>query len=450
MRTKTLDTHESKPKTSKNSNKIRLITHSQFNLYKISQRWIKNKSFCLILFITIGLIFFEFNLIPKNLALDEVEFTKLSLSLRNIPYTPYSQYATGHPTLYFYILLFSFKVLGITNLALRLPAAVFGLGDAILFYLISKDLFKDERTVFLASLSFVTSRWFFSFARFAFEATFLLFLELFSILLLQKTLQEKRYKKIYLIGTSFFSAAAFNSYGPGRIFFLVPFITLLLFAQKERRVKYLFIFTSLFLLFTLPLNYYFLSHQSFDKRAYQEVFIFSKNLSLKEKVNFFTQNAYKYTQMFLYRGDPNGRHNYPLKAALNPILSLAFLIGLSISIKHIKKKENTIFILLFFISLLPAFLTYPWENPNMLRTYVVLPSVFYFIGIFINNSLKKIKTSFTLLLLIIMISSIYEVRTYFKYQKSVFKQSFKINTNLHHLWITRDIFLNHKKILKKY
>jgi len=40
------------------------------------------------------LIFYRFTDIPKYLSFDEVEFTKLALSLDNKPYIPYSQLAT--------------------------------------------------------------------------------------------------------------------------------------------------------------------------------------------------------------------------------------------------------------------------------------------------------------------------------------------------------------------
>lgn len=75
--------------------------------------------------IAVFLVFYQFTFIPKYLAFDEVEFTKLALSLDGKPYSPYSQLATGHSTMYFYILLTSIKTFGINVFALRFPAAVF-------------------------------------------------------------------------------------------------------------------------------------------------------------------------------------------------------------------------------------------------------------------------------------------------------------------------------------
>src|SRR3989338_3812508 len=86
-------------------------------------------------------IFYRFVDIPKYLAFDEVEFAKLALSLQNRPYTPYSSLATGHSTLYFYILLASLKTFGINVFALRFPAAIFGILSVMMFYLIIQNIY---------------------------------------------------------------------------------------------------------------------------------------------------------------------------------------------------------------------------------------------------------------------------------------------------------------------
>src|SRR3989338_6060412 len=132
------------------------------------------------------LIFYRFADIPKYLAFDEVEFTKLALSLDNKPYIPYSQLATGHSTLYFYILLCSLKTFGINTFALRFPAAIFGILSVIIFYLIMQNIYQKNKILntkylILNTLILLSSRWFLNFSRFSFEATFLLFLELVSI-----------------------------------------------------------------------------------------------------------------------------------------------------------------------------------------------------------------------------------------------------------------------------
>src|SRR3990167_1496621 len=222
----------------------------------------------ILLLVSSFIIFFQFNQVPKKLSWDEVEFARLALSLKNQTYTPYSQLATGHSTLYFYILLTSIYIFGLTNFALRFPSALFGILNIMIFYLISRIVFakisyfpdhflKHKSLIlikslipFFLSLILISSRWYFNFARFSFEATFLLFLELTSIYFFlkfallsfwqAKRVQNRSLKQrfrssrndniIFLVLSAVFSGFAFLSYYPGRIFFLLPLIFLVFYS----------------------------------------------------------------------------------------------------------------------------------------------------------------------------------------------------------------------------
>src|SRR5947207_1925865 len=103
-----------------------------------------NRNYFSIIFlfiISILVVFYKFNQIPQNLAFDETELAKVALSLDHKSYTPFSTLADGHATVYFYILLFFLKTLGISSFALRLPAAICGVINTIIFYLIMEKIF---------------------------------------------------------------------------------------------------------------------------------------------------------------------------------------------------------------------------------------------------------------------------------------------------------------------
>jgi len=409
----------------------------------------------LLIIISAFLIFFRSD-IPKYLSFDEVEFTKLALSLNNKPYIPYSQLATGHSTLYFYILLSSLKTFGINTFALRFPAAIFGILSIVFFYLIVKKIFHQFNNItvnallpFFLALILLTSRWFLNFSRFSFEATFLLFLELISIYFLISFWQNKKYQNIFLIVSGLFAGLAFLSYTPGRIFFLLPLSFIILpFPRRQESSVYgspirsgmihILLFLIPFVIIITPLSNYLINNK--DIRVDQQFFLKNNEMTVAEKASGLWKNISSTSLMFLVKGDMNGRHNYPSKPALNPILGILFIVGLIISIKNYKNFYNNFFLIYFFISLFPALMTYPWENPNMLRTYTVLPSVIYFIGnsiyylrtivtrLSLNNKLKyPILVSFYLILIF---SCVYELRTYFKYQSTVFNQAFEIKLPL--------------------
>jgi 4-amino-4-deoxy-L-arabinose transferase-like glycosyltransferase len=417
------------------------------------------------------IICYKFNLIPKNLCYDEVEFAKLALSLDNIRYIPYSTLATGHSTLYFYIILFSFKIFGITNFALRFPSALFGLANVIMLYLIMRKIYYKNNNLqivlsnkvkksnleslianslpLVITIIFLTARWYFNFARFSFEVTFLLFLELTSIYFLIRYIKSK--KLIDILFTGLFTGLAFNSYSPGRIFFILPLLILVSLWNSsllrlrwisDLPIKQLTLGFLIFFLTLLPLCSYLLTKP--DIRFEQQFFINNSNESLQRKIEFLWSNIKNTALMFNIKGDINGRHNYPGKPALNPVLGLFFIGGLIISLKNYKNFYNQFFLLYFIISLLPTLFTYPWENPNMLRTFTVIPSVIYLVGLSIKFFLRDLKLKGTykqylilIMLLMLFLSSAYEIRTYFKYQVRVFDTAFEVRKDLKN-------YLNHR------
>lgn len=399
----------------------------------------------LIILLSAIIIFYRFPDLPKYLAFDEVEFAKLALSLNGKLYASYSSLATGHATFYFYVILLAFKLIGISQFALRLPSALSAIFSAVLFYVIIRRLTKHSFVSFLSTCVLVTSRWFFGFARFSFEPTFLLFFELTSLyFLLRFTLPagkqfDKSKQSLWpLFFSGIFAGLAYNSYTPGRIFFLLPFFSLILFLYRKKRSRFITLKTCLyflipFIILIIPLQTYLLTHQ--DIRIYQLSFLQNNKLTVPQKITFLADNVSSTISMFVVKGDPNGKHNYPYKPALNPILGLLAIAGLVIVIKNFKKKENILFLGYFILSLFPTILVYPWENPSMLRTYTSLPSIAFFAAlpftVILNQKKFFKKKIFTFaLIILIIVSSLYELRTYFIYQAKVFQHSFEVKQDL--------------------
>lgn len=396
-------------------------------------------------------IFYRFTNIPKTLTFDEIEFAKLALSLTKQPYIPYSSLATGHATLYFYILLFSLKLFGITSFGLRLPAALFGVTTVVLsFFVLRKvvqkmdiphSLFSHIFLPLVGTFIFATTRWYFNFARFGFEATFVLFLELASLLFFL-IYSDHRQKK-WLVFSGVFAGLAYNSYQPGRIFFIIP-LTMLFFFILERKqhrldfsffTKYtlitFFSFLVPFVILITPLSLYLSQHK--DVRLNQLMYPVNTEMSIGEKVQFFERNVVSTTLMFSVKGDVNGRHNYPNKAALNPLMSLFFISGFIIAFWNIRNKMNQLFLLYFFVAIVPTLLTYPWENPNMLRTITCIPSIIYFSTYALAKGYLFLERKFRVhhkilvigIFMYICISALYDIRTYFVFQAPVFNEAFE-------------------------
>jgi len=389
------------------------------------------------------IIFYKFPFIPHQISTDEVEFIQLAQSLENTSYTPYSQFATGHATLYFYILLASIKVFGSTVFAVRFPSALFGVIDVVLIYFVFKLLFESSKKLnahmqialpFVLAFMFGTMRWYFNFARFGFEASTILFFELSGLL---SFLLFRKYKHLrFLFITGLFIGLSYNSYTPGRIFFILPLVIMIVDFWKEKMskkkmLKQLLTLLVPFVIIITPLNLYFTQHE--DNRIYEQFFPQNEQLTMQEKAAFLGENITKVSGMFFFEGDSNGRHNYPGKPMLNPFLVILFVIGLFLSLKNWKKFNNYVFLLYFSLGILPPLLTYPWENPNALRSVTVLPALAYFTGqslLVISKMFDYKKYVVYVLLILVGLSALYEIRTYFIFQTKVFPASFEISPDL--------------------
>ncbi len=391
----------------------------------------------ILILLSIGVIFYRFVDIPHYLHYDEVEFARLALSLKDKPYTPYSSLATGHSTLYFYILLFSFQVFNVTPFALRLPSAIFGVLCTVLFYFIMKLVFSKEKykfIPFIATFIFITLRWYFNFARFSFEATFLLFLEFCAIFAFFLYRENKKLK--WIIVSGIFTGLAYNSYTAGRLFVALPLLFLILETPFKKLLsvkglKPLFLFLATFILFILPLTIYLSNNK--DTRIDQLFFIMNHEMSIGEKAAGVWQNITGTLGMFHIRGDVNGVHNYPNKPILNPILGILFVIGLLLSIVKWKEFYNKFLIGYFVLSIFPTILTYPWENPHMLRTFTAIPSLVYFVTlsiVYLINLTKFKKNAVAVFSVLILLSAVYELRTYFYYHAPVLEEAFRMRKEL--------------------
>ncbi len=413
------------------------MTTSKTYPAKVSAQWYTNKIFHIVFLIIIStiLIFYKFDQIPKGLAHDENELARVAFNLENRPFTPFINVADGHGTPYFYILLASFKTFGVNQFALRLPSRIFGIAGIVLFYLIISLVYKKKVPLtsyflLLTSILLLTSRWYLHFVRISLETPFLLFLELFSLYLLLLYLDKKHC--IFLILSGIFAGLAFNSYQPGRIFLFLPVVVLLMKKINIKTTVLYFLIPCVICI--LPMGFVLLTHPQNDVRFNEQFFLKNSSLSIQQKVGFLTNNIKSTSLMFFTQGDVNGQHNYTGKPSLNPILSSLFILGLIVSFINWKKYSNLLFIVYFILAIIPTLLTYPWENPNMLRTYTALPAIVYFISqsiIFMYQFFRKHVQRllpFLLILIIIVIgtSTFYELRTYFVYQPLVFKQSFDV------------------------
>ncbi len=117
------------------------------------------------------------------------------------------------PPFFFWIIAFFFKIFGVNEFSARLPSAIFAILDTLLLFKISKDISKSNRIALLTSLAFIIN---FEVIRISttvrFES-FLLFVNLTSIVLLQKPSLVKGIALGFLIGAGLLTKGPFSLLG---------------------------------------------------------------------------------------------------------------------------------------------------------------------------------------------------------------------------------------------
>lgn len=314
-----------------------------------------------------------------------------------LPVHPQS-FVDRRPFLYMYLLIPFIKVLGLNELAVRLPSALFGIGTIPLVFWLGKLLFDNTKRglIFGLSCSFIlaTLTWHIHYSRLGYELTLLLFLYTLGLGTYLKWLQSS---KIHWLSLSvLFLSLSLYVYSTAKL--LTPLLILSLFIISFKMVKtipfkvaFIIIFEGLIVclplvkdtlmgvgaerfailsIFTDPnlkssyLHLAWLS--SYSTPYFPFIFVHPQTLSrifLNQPLNFFYQILQgfwdTYSPQFLaFQGDPvNPRHVIPQSGMLGVGYSVLTLIGFVRLWFEKNRLLKTITLSLLILSPLPATLT---------------------------------------------------------------------------------------------
>jgi len=365
----------------------------------------KNKWVFLILIFLLA-IFFRFwklNEIPPGLYPDSAIYANEAwFSLKNKDFKVFYPENNGREGLFMWLLALSFYLFGVSIFSLRLVSAIFGILTVFGLYLLSKELFEDEKIALLSSFFLSVSFWHTNFSRIGFRVILLPFVITFSFYFLLKAFKNKSI--FFSILAGIFFGLGFYTYTSFRMAVLIlPFLFGFWFfvAKKENWQKKFLFLTFLFFAFVfftaLPIGIYFLKNpQDFISRA-TPISIFEAENPAKE----FFKSLILHLLMFNFYGDPNWRHNFAGKPMLFFPVGILFLIGFFLStkklIKFLRDKNlsplvaSYLFLVVsFFVMLLPGILTRE-GIPHSLRVSGVIPFVFIFAGLGGNLVYQKLK-----------------------------------------------------------
>jgi len=124
------------------------------------------------------------------------------------------------PGLYFYMVLPFVKLIGLNEWAVRIPGATLGVLTVLIIYLLTKELFKNEKISIFSALLLAISPWHIHFSRGGWEVNLATFLITLGVWLFLKYVNSSKEKYLYLSVLSFI--ASLYSYHAARV--IVPLL----------------------------------------------------------------------------------------------------------------------------------------------------------------------------------------------------------------------------------
>ena len=393
----------------------------------------KNKIIFFILIILAFLVRFLFlSKIPQGLTQDEIAIGYNAYSILKTgkdewgEFLPFNFKSVGDfkPPLLIYLTVPFVALLGKTEIATRLPVALFSLFTVILFFFFSrKHIFsrKHPSLAYLSTFLLALSPWHIFFSRSGFEAILGLFLSLLCLYFLLNFFEKPNLKELFFCLISGFIALI--SYHSTKVFLPLVCLILLSFNFKQfrkfiinqwkhnqKKLILFFIFTILLIGFFLK-NYIFgpglirakMTFLSVDYE-YQRIILpqltYNSFGFVKEKIILFLFWFKRYLEYFLpnfylYSGLELVTKNQPGQGVIYSVeyifLFLGTLLLLTKKGKYYFKNKSSVRFILFclLIGFLPASLAN--NSQHALRSLNAIPAIYSIIGLGLYYSYQFIK-----------------------------------------------------------
>jgi 4-amino-4-deoxy-L-arabinose transferase-like glycosyltransferase len=264
--------------------------------------------------------------------------------------TLFRSYDDYKPPVYIYTVALFQKVMGPTDLSVRLPSAIAGILTVIFIYFLTKELFGTPHYSLLAALLLSTSMWHIQFSRAGFEANLALMFVVLAVWLFLMAIREN-IKLLFLSLLSFILSVA--SYANAKLF-VPPFLLILMVLNAEtlkknfKQVLMIFAISAIFFIPVLPIYF---SKEGNLRAASESILTQEGNLWVNFQKNYLGNFSFDY---LFFHGDQAGRHSVKKLGELYLWQLPFFLIGAYQLIREKNKFSLLIFAWLLLAALPPA------------------------------------------------------------------------------------------------
>lgn len=300
---------------------------------------------------------------------------------------------------YIYSVVITGKILGVNDLAVRIPSVIFSLGIMILTILLAKKLTGQQGIGFLSAFILTTSPWFFIFSRTGFEVTaglmfFLLGIHLYLLA------DKKPYMVIISILSFILSIYSYNGF---RI--LVPLtLVFLFFYQSKKSVIWCLLSYLIFAISTIPLIRLVILDNGASR--FQAVGILNQTDSIQELATAFIGNYLShFNPLFLFiSGDSNVRLHSPGFGQLFVVAIPFILLGLWWIFRNYNKQ---LLFLIFLLGIAPIPAAITFEVPHALRAFTMVPLLSIIMACGASELVRIAKTNLINILVVVVFLSFF-------------------------------------------
>lgn len=329
----------------------------------------------LILIMAVGLFFRVFRIGEMPLFYrEEASFGLDALDIMNTgTYTVWNEGLAGYPAMISYIIIFFYKLFGVSSLSLKITPILFGMLGVLAIYLCASEIIGG-RVALIAAFLLAVSRWNVNYSRMPWTAIMVPFFECMTFFLFLRALRTRRLNAFILsgilLGLGVYTYTAFNMVP----LIIVAYVLVVSFREGlsfiRTNIRGLFAIAVCFFIVLLPMTYHITKHPESYTRRLNEVSLAPALVYFSTLTPFFSQIG-RTLLMFNYRGDQWIIHNIPLKPNLDFITGIFLIIGLLVVISRIKEKPSQFLLLWFFIGVGGASMTV--DAPHSTRAILLCP-----------------------------------------------------------------------------
>lgn len=283
---------------------------------------------------------------------------------------------SGREALIAYLDAISTVFFGYTGFAIRAVTAFAGTLTLVCFFFLIKRIFSTKMAMVCVFLLAV-SKYAIIYNRFGLRINLMLFFEVASLCFLAYGMKSEKRNTLYFAAAGIFGGLGFHSYIPYRIFPLVWLAFLLdpgIRPYLRKRIKGLAIATGICILTVAPLALHFLRNPDDFTGRMKRTGVLSQQKEPAAKLLW--QSTKDTFGLFIYRSDPNARHNVSEEPGLSPFSTGFFLIGIVMMLTGIRRPFSLFVLTYFLVTILPGILGA--AAPHASRNLGALPPALIF------------------------------------------------------------------------